>query len=86
MMCRTRSSRRLPAPLVAAASSPPPPVLIAVCIAHHMPHVAEPEALRLHGLVASAVQARDSAQAESAMRAIVTESADAVEAMGQSVA
>jgi DNA-binding FadR family transcriptional regulator len=85
-MCSTRSIRGLPAPLVAAALSPPPPVFTAVCIAHLMPHVAEPEALRLHGLVASAVQAEDSAQAESAMRAIVTESADAVEAMGQTVA
>jgi DNA-binding FadR family transcriptional regulator len=53
---------------------------------HLMPQVAEPEALRLHGVVASAVQAGDSVQAERAMRAIVTESADAIQAIGESIA
>jgi DNA-binding FadR family transcriptional regulator len=46
-----------------------------------MPNVAEPEAIRLHGLVASAVQSGDGAAAEQAMRAIVAESAVAVQAM-----
>jgi DNA-binding FadR family transcriptional regulator len=46
-----------------------------------MPNVAEPEAIRLHGVVASAVQSRDGAAAEQAMRAIVAESAVAVQAM-----
>jgi DNA-binding FadR family transcriptional regulator len=46
-----------------------------------MPNVAEPEAIRLHGVVASAVQSRDGAAAEDAMRAIVAESAVAVQAM-----
>jgi DNA-binding FadR family transcriptional regulator len=46
-----------------------------------MPNVAEPEAIRLHGVVASAVQSRDGAAAEEAMRAIVAESAVAVQAM-----
>ena len=46
-----------------------------------MPSVAEPEAIRLHGVVASAVQSRDGAAAEEAMRAIVAESAVAVQAM-----
>src|SRR6478609_6736668 len=46
-----------------------------------MPNVAEPEAIRLHGIVASAVQSRDGAAAEQAMRAIVAESAVAVQAM-----
>lgn len=43
-----------------------------------MPSVAEPEAIRLHGLVASSVQAGDGDAAESAMREIVAESAAAV--------
>ena len=46
-----------------------------------MPNVAEPEAIRLHGVVASAVQSRDGAAAEEAMRSIVAESAVAVQAM-----
>src|SRR6478609_4510179 len=46
-----------------------------------MPNVAEPEAIRLHGVVASAVQSRDGAAAEQAMREIVAESAVAVQAM-----
>ena len=45
-----------------------------------MPHTADPEAIRLHGLVASAVQSGDGDAAENAMRAIVTESAQAIEA------
>ena len=44
-----------------------------------MPHVAEPEAIRLHGVVASAVQGGDAETAEAAMREIVTESASAVD-------
>lgn len=48
-----------------------------------MPHVAEPEAIRLHGVVASAIQARDSVAAEQAMREIVTESATAVATMSE---
>jgi DNA-binding FadR family transcriptional regulator len=43
-----------------------------------MPTVAEPEAIRLHGVVASAVQSGDGAAAEEAMRAIVVESSDAI--------
>jgi len=46
-----------------------------------MPNVAEPEAIRLHGIVASAVQSRDGATAEQAMLAIVAESAVGVRAM-----
>ncbi|KAA0022593.1 FadR/GntR family transcriptional regulator [Antrihabitans cavernicola] len=46
-----------------------------------MPHVAEPEAIRLHGVVASAIQSRDGVEAERAMREIVTESATAVASM-----
>lgn len=47
---------------------------------HHslMPAVADAEALRLHSEVAAAVQGRDEAAAEKAMRAIVAESADAM--------
>jgi DNA-binding FadR family transcriptional regulator len=44
-----------------------------------MPRIADPEALRLHGVVASAVQSGDGAAAEAAMRAIVSESVQAVE-------
>ncbi|WP_213576204.1 FCD domain-containing protein [Rhodococcus sp. USK13] len=44
-----------------------------------MPHVAEDEAIALHGVVASSVQRGDAAAAEAAMRAIVTESATAIE-------
>ena len=43
-----------------------------------MPTVAEPEAIRLHGVVASAIQSGDGAAAEQAMRAIVVESATAI--------
>ena len=43
-----------------------------------MPHVAEPEAIRLHGVVASSIQARDSIAAQEAMLAIVSESAAAI--------
>ena len=47
---------------------------------HHslMPAVADAEALQLHAEVAAAVQGRDEAAAEKAMRAIVAESADAM--------
>lgn len=44
-----------------------------------MPRVAEPEAVRLHGVVASSVQAGDGAAAEQAMLDIVRESSTAVE-------
>ena len=44
-----------------------------------MPRVAEPEAVRLHGVVASSIQAGDAAAAETAMLAIVRESSTAVE-------
>jgi DNA-binding FadR family transcriptional regulator len=40
-----------------------------------MPHRADPEAIRLHGVVASSIQAGDAAAAEQAMFEIVTESA-----------
>ncbi len=43
-----------------------------------MPAVAEPEAIRLHGVVASSIQAGDGAGAQEAMRAIVVESASAI--------
>ncbi len=43
-----------------------------------MPHVAEPEAVRLHGVVASCVQGGDAAGAQDAMRAIVEETAIAI--------
>ena len=43
-----------------------------------MPTVAEPEAIRLHGVVASSVQSGDGAAAEEAMRAIVAESSTAI--------
>src|ERR1700712_492253 len=46
-----------------------------------MPAVAEPEAVRLHGVVASAVQARDGVAAEAAMRDIVAESSTAIRAI-----
>ena len=46
-----------------------------------MPNVAEPEAIRLHGVVASSIQSRDGAAAEQAMRAIVAESATAIRAI-----
>ena len=49
-----------------------------------MPVVADPEALRLHGVVAAAVQTRDGAAAEEAMRAIVAESAAAMVEMADS--
>lgn len=44
-----------------------------------MPRVAEPEAVRLHGVVASSIQAGDGAAAEQAMLGIVRESSTAVE-------
>lgn len=40
-----------------------------------MPHRADPEAIRLHGVVASSIQAGDGPAAEDAMMQIVTESA-----------
>lgn len=43
-----------------------------------MPSVAEPEAIRLHGVVASSIQARDGSAAEAAMRSIVAESSTAI--------
>lgn len=43
-----------------------------------MPHQADPEAIRLHGVVASSIQAGDAAAAEKAMLEIVTESASAM--------
>jgi DNA-binding FadR family transcriptional regulator len=43
-----------------------------------MPHVAEPEAVRLHGVVASCIQGGDPAGAEAAMLAIVAETATAI--------
>src|ERR1700712_1718452 len=46
-----------------------------------MPTVAEPEAVRLQGVVASAVQARDGVAAEAAMRDIVAESSTAIRAI-----
>ena len=46
-----------------------------------MPGTADPEAIRLHGVVASAIQGGDGATADDAMRAIVTESATAIHAM-----
>lgn len=46
-----------------------------------MPAVAEPEAVHLHGVVASSIQAGDSVAAEEAMRAIVAESATAITAI-----
>lgn len=61
------------------------PIVVAVLEGrtHHalMPGVAEPEALRLHGEVAAGVQSGDAARAEAAMRAIVAESSEAMEAM-----
>lgn len=49
-----------------------------------MPGTAEPEAIRLHGVVASAIQGGDGVTADDAMRAIVTESATAIHAMHES--
>ena len=49
-----------------------------------MPHEADPEAIHLHGVVASAIQAGDADAAEAAMRSIVAESAEAVETMRES--
>jgi len=46
-----------------------------------MPAVADPEAVHLHGVVASAVQSRDGAAAQAAMRAIVAESSTAIRAI-----
>jgi DNA-binding FadR family transcriptional regulator len=46
-----------------------------------MPAVADPDAIRLHGVVASSIQARDGVAAEEAMRAIVAESATAITAI-----
>ncbi len=43
-----------------------------------MPHVAEPEAVRLHGVVASCIQGGDPPGAEAAMLAIVAETATAI--------
>jgi len=43
-----------------------------------MPHVADPEAVRLHGVVASSIQAGDPEGAEEAMRSIVAETATAI--------
>lgn len=45
-----------------------------------MPHRADPNAIRLHGVVASSVQSGDSAAAEQAMLEIVTESAKSIRA------
>lgn len=45
-----------------------------------MPHRADPEAIRLHGVVASSIQAGDARAAEQAMLEIVTESAAAMTA------
>lgn len=54
---------------------------------HHalMPSIANPEALRLHGAVAAAVQSRDGVTAEASMRAIVTESSVAIETIAADV-
>ena len=46
-----------------------------------MPQVAEPEALRLHQVVAAAVRSGEGDAAEEAMRGIVAESADAIETL-----
>ena len=46
-----------------------------------MPTVAEPEAIHLHGVVASSIQARDGRSAEQAMLSIVAESATAITAI-----
>ncbi len=46
-----------------------------------MPSVAEPEAIHLHGVVASSIQARDGRAAEKAMVSIVAESATAITAI-----
>ncbi|RVW04750.1 FadR/GntR family transcriptional regulator [Rhodococcus spongiicola] len=43
-----------------------------------MPHIAESEAIHLHGVVAASIQAGDAENAEEAMRSIVVESAMAV--------
>ncbi len=51
-----------------------------------MPAVAEPEAIRLHGVVASSIQSRDGAAAEEAMSAIVIESAAAITEIAGDVA
>ncbi|HEX8973307.1 FadR/GntR family transcriptional regulator [Oryzihumus sp.] len=48
---------------------------------HLMPAHPEPEALRLHAEVSDAIQAGDPARAEKAMRAIVQEAIEAMEAM-----
>lgn len=45
-----------------------------------MPHRADPNAIRLHGLVASSIQIGDAAAAEEAMAQIVTESAKSIRA------
>ncbi|MGB3370348.1 MAG: FCD domain-containing protein [Rhodococcus sp. (in: high G+C Gram-positive bacteria)] len=49
-----------------------------------MPHQADPEAIRLHGVVASSIQAGDAQAAERAMEQIVTESASAMNATSTS--
>lgn len=49
-----------------------------------MPDTADPEAIRLHGVVASAIQGGDGVSAEDAMRAIVAESATAIRAIDAS--
>lgn len=58
------------------------PIVVAVLEGrtHHdlMPGIASPEALRLHSEVAALVQAGDADAAEAAMRAIVTESTEAM--------
>lgn len=46
-----------------------------------MPDTAEPEAVHLHGVVASSIRSRDGAGAQEAMQRIVTESAAAVQAI-----
>jgi DNA-binding FadR family transcriptional regulator len=48
-----------------------------------MPKIAEPEAIRLHGVVASAIQSGDGVAAERAMRSIVAESATAIRAISE---
>jgi DNA-binding FadR family transcriptional regulator len=46
-----------------------------------MPSVAEPDAIHLHAVVASSIQARDGTAAEQAMRSIVAESSTAIRAI-----
>ncbi len=48
-----------------------------------MPVIAEPEAVRLHGVAAAAIQSGDADGAERAMAAIVTESSEAIQALAR---